>query len=128
MAAPFRSAMTAVIVRYILEFVEAAREAGLGIRDDGIDLTRDKIQQLARRSSCKYAFYAPFFLAKGPRGLGRALIPLVLREAVFVVWSLIAAVQWMPAETAGESLRNALASLGSLIGFVVMAPNWSSLR
>ena len=42
-------------------------------------------------------------MIKGPKGLARALVPLVLRELVFVSWSLTDAVQWMPAKVLIES-------------------------
>jgi hypothetical protein len=124
----FRLAMVTAACQHALEFLAAVSTAQLNISNEGLTLTRAKIRDLARGPACKYLFFSLFFLLRGR--CAWALVPLAVRSFVFVAWTARDVMRWVGTSGGNGSqaiLETLLGLLGTLVGALVMKPNWAAL-
>ena len=124
----FRLAMLTAACQHALEFLAALTTAELNISSQGLAATRAKIRDLARGPACKYLFFSLFFLLRGR--CAWALVPLAVRSLIFVAWTARDIMRWVgpSGENGSRGLLEMLLGLvGTLVGAVVMKPNWGAL-
>jgi len=100
----------------------------MNLAANGLDSTLETARALACSAPCKYAFYAAFFLIRGPTHL--CLAPLVLREASWAVWTIRDAFRWMEAgvdEGPMEAVNRVRSIVGGAASVLLAAPQLASL-
>jgi len=124
----FRAAAVVSAAANALDFIALSRDAGINLAANGLDETFETARSLANSPACKYAFFALFFLIRGPTNL--CLAPVVFREAAWTLWTVRDAFRWMESGVDQGSLAvvNRVRSIaGSAASVLLFAPQFQDL-